>query len=101
MPLPVSSNRKHMPLPIGSLSADASCARNVHDRKEKAMYGRWWAYYLQARMRNVSQSHPSSGARHRSEAAFDHADDLWIFLRLALVLAVFLAGLAGILWVAG
>ena len=64
------------------------------------MYGRWWAYYMQARMRHVAQSHPFGNARRRAEATFDHADDLWIFLRLALVLAVFFAGLACILWVA-
>jgi len=34
------------------------------------------------------------------EVTLDHTDDLWIFLRLALVLAVFFAGLACILWVA-
>ena len=55
---------------------------------------------MQARMRHVAQSHPFGNARRRAEATFDHADDLWIFLRLALVLAVFFAGLACILWVA-
>lgn len=64
------------------------------------MYGRWWAYYIQARARHVAPSHPAWNTQRRSEAAFDHADDLWIFLRLALVLAIFFAGLACILWVA-
>jgi hypothetical protein len=67
-----------------------------------AMYGRWWAYYMQARMRHVAPSHPSLNAQQRrTEVMFDHTDDLWIFLRLALVLAVFFAGLACVLRVAG
>jgi uncharacterized membrane protein YjgN (DUF898 family) len=69
-------------------------------RKEKAMYGRWWAYYMQARLRHVAPSQPSWNTQRRTEVTFDHTDDLWIFLRLALVLAVFFAGLACILWVA-
>lgn len=64
------------------------------------MYGRWWAYYMQARVRHVDQSHPSWNASRKHEVTFDLGDDLWIFLRLALVLAVFFAGLACILWVA-
>ncbi|XAZ25469.1 hypothetical protein LVY75_20245 [Sinorhizobium sp. B11] len=64
------------------------------------MYGRWWAYYMQARMRDVTLSHPSRNTQNRTGVAFDHADDLWIFVRLALVLAVFFAGVACILWVA-
>lgn len=57
---------------------------------------------MQARMRHVAPSHPSLNAQQRrTEVMFDHTDDLWIFLRLALVLAVFFAGLACILRVAG
>ncbi len=64
------------------------------------MHGRWWAYYMQARMRDVAAPHPSWNAQQRTEVAFNLSDDLWIFLRLALVLSVFFAGLACILWVA-
>lgn len=64
------------------------------------MYGRWWAYHLQARERQVAQSHPSWKTRQTNEVAFNRTDDLWILVRLALVLAVFFAGLACILWVA-
>ncbi|MBW9114505.1 hypothetical protein JNB88_12705 [Rhizobium cauense] len=63
------------------------------------MYGRWWAYHVAAQSRQASQS-PSSWNAEQHKVAFDRADDLWIFLRLALVLAAFLAGLAGILWLA-
>jgi hypothetical protein len=63
------------------------------------MYGRWWVYYMQARMRHAS-SQPAWNAQRRKEVAFDLGDDLWIFLRLALVLAIFFAGLACILWIA-
>ena len=64
------------------------------------MYGRWWAYYMQARMRHVTEAQPSRNTQRGTGVAFDHTDDLWIFVRLALVLAVFSAGVACILWVA-
>jgi len=57
------------------------------------MYGRWWTYYAAA------QSPCWIAEKH--EVAFDSVDDLWIFVRLALVLAAFSAGLACILWIAG
>lgn len=63
------------------------------------MYGRWWLYYVAAQSRQTAQAQ-SSGNTDKHEVAFDRADDFWIFVRLALVLAVFFAGLACILWVA-
>lgn len=63
------------------------------------MYGRWWLYYVVVQSRQAAQAQ-SSGHTDKHEVAFDRADDCWIFARLALVLAVFFAGLACILWVA-
>jgi len=63
------------------------------------MYGSWWAYDIRARLRQA-QSQPSCGTTQSSEVAFARPGDLWIFIRLTAVLAVFFAGLACILWVA-
>ncbi len=63
------------------------------------MYGRWWAYYVAAQSRQGAQAQSSWNVENH-EVAFDRTDDLWIFVRLALVLAAFSAGLACILWVA-
>jgi len=63
------------------------------------MYGRWWLYYVAAQSRQAAQTQ-SSWNPEKHEVAFDRAGDFWIFIRLALVLAVFFAGLACILWVA-
>jgi hypothetical protein len=63
------------------------------------MYGHWWSYHAAARSRQAAQFQRSWSADNR-DVAFDRADDLWIFIRLGLVLAAFSAGVAGILWIA-
>lgn len=65
------------------------------------MYGRYGIYYGTPHARQT----PQVGARKNdeikaSDIAFHHSDDLWIFLRLAGVMAVFCAALACILWIA-
>jgi hypothetical protein len=64
------------------------------------MYGRGWAYYAAMHSRQQAQSQPSRNTLEKHDVAFDRADDVWIFVRLALVLAAFFAGLACILWIA-
>jgi hypothetical protein len=62
-----------------------------------SVYGRYGIYYAEP---NSRQSQQGSTTPDEISTASDRSDDLWIFLRLALVMAVFCAGLACILWAA-
>jgi hypothetical protein len=61
------------------------------------MYGRYGISYAEA---NSRQSKQGSAISEEINVASERSDDLWIFLRLAIVLAVFSAGLGCILWAA-
>jgi len=61
--------------------------------EDQAMYRRLWTYYPAAQSRHVAQPQPQpSWTAQKHEVAFDRADDLWIFSRLASVLAAFSEG---------
>lgn len=66
------------------------------------MYGRYGIYYGTPHARQTQQAGASrqNDEIKRSDVAFQYSDDLWIFLRLVGVMAVFCAALACIVWVA-
>jgi hypothetical protein len=61
------------------------------------MYGRYGMYYAKPNSRQPQQARATP---EEINGASDRSDDPWIFLRLAMITAVFCAGLACILWAA-
>lgn len=63
------------------------------------MYGRWFSSYMMMRSHQTTQFRPSLYNAGKHDAGLGQAD-LRMFARLALVIAVFSAALAGIVWIA-
>jgi hypothetical protein len=64
------------------------------------MHGQWLSSYLMVRSHQTTQFRPSLYSLKENDVGFDRTDDLRIFARLALVVALFSAALACIVWIA-